>query len=226
MPNETRLVWDLPTRLFHWLLVVTLISLYTTAKLGFDWMPWHMRLGYLMIGLLLFRVVWGFVGPRHARFVNFIRGPSSVVAYLKGGIHSVGHNPLGAGMVVLMLLLLAVQTSTGLFSTDDIAYIGPYNPSVNHALAEKLTGVHHWNFNLILGAVALHLAAIVFYTLVKKERLVQAMWHGEKPATYVPADQAIASSQLWKAAIVIVVAAGCVVWLVHAAPPAPTSIDY
>ena len=74
--------------------------------------------------------------------------------------------------------------------------------------------------------MALHLAAIVFYTLVKKERLVQAMWHGEKPATYVPADQAIASSQLWKAAIVIVVAAGCVVWLVHAAPPAPTSIDY
>jgi cytochrome b len=226
MLTETRLVWDLPTRLFHWLLVLTLIGLYTTAKLGFDWMPWHMRLGYLMIGLLIFRVLWGLFGPRHARFVNFIKGPSSVLQYLKGGIHSVGHNPMGGGMVVLMLLLLATQATTGLFSTDDIAYIGPYNPSVNHDLAEKLTAVHHWNFNLILAAVALHLAAIAFYTLVKKERLVQAMFHGRKPATYVPEHEAISSSQLWKALIVIVVASGGVYWLLHAAPPAPTTIDY
>jgi len=224
MLKDFRLVWDLPTRVFHWLLVLSIIGSYTTAKL--DLMPWHMRLGELTIGMLIFRVLWGLVGPRHARFSNFIKGPGSVLQYLKGGIKSVGHNPLGAGMVVLMLLLLAVQATTGLFSTDDIAYVGPYNPSVSHALAEQLTGIHHKNFNIILAAIVLHLCAIAYYTFVKKERLVPAMFHGQKPAEDVPAHEAIPSSQLWKALIVIAVAGGCVYWLWHAAPPPPASIDY
>jgi len=226
MLKDFRLVWDLPTRLFHWLMVLSIIGSYTTAKLGTEWMPWHMRFGYFMIGLLVFRVIWGLIGPRHARFVTFVRGPTSILAYLKGGIHSVGHNPMGAGMVVLMLILLAVQATTGLFSTDDIAFVGPYNPSVSHELGEKLTGIHHWNFNLILAVVVLHLSAIIFYTFVKKERLVAAMIHGHKPSELVPAHEAIPSSQLWKALIVIAVAGGCVYWLLHAAPPPPASIDY
>src|SRR5579862_2608288 len=119
MQQSLRLVWDLPTRVFHWLLVLSIIGSYTTAKLGL--MPWHFGLGFLMIGMLIFRLLWGLVGPRHARFVNFIKGPGPVLQYLKGGIKSVGHNPLGAGMVVLMLLLLALQVTTGLFSTDDVA---------------------------------------------------------------------------------------------------------
>ncbi len=226
MLKDFRLVWDLPTRAFHWLVVLTVIASYVTAKLGTVWMPWHMRLGYFMIGLLIFRVMWGLVGPRHARFVNFIKGPTSIGAYLRGGIRTVGHNPMGAGMVVLMLVLLAVQATTGLFSTDDIAYVGPYNPSVSHDLGEKLTGWHHKNFNLILAAAVLHLCAILFYTFVKKERLVSAMIHGHKPAQDVPVHEAIPSSQLWKALIVIAVAGGCVYWLLHAAPPPPASIDY
>jgi cytochrome b len=225
MLKDLSLVWDLPTRLFHWLLVLTLIGLYTTAKLGFDWMPWHMRLGKFMIGMLIFRVIWGVVGPRHARFSNFIKGPRAILQYLKGGIISVGHNPMGAGMVVLMLLLLAVQATTGLFSTDDIAYTGPYYPAVNHDLAEWLTGVHHKNINIILAAIALHLCAIAYYTFVKKERLVPAMFHGRKPAQHVPAQEAISSSQLWKALLVIAVAGGCVYWLLHAAPPPSVDID-
>jgi cytochrome b len=226
MLKDLRLVWDLPTRLFHWLVVLTIIGSYTTAKLGTEWMPWHMRLGYLMIGLLIFRVIWGLIGPRHARFVNFIKGPGSILQYMKGGFTSVGHNPLGAGMVVLMLILLAVQATTGLFSTDDIAFVGPYNPSVSHDRAEWLTGIHHKNFNLILAAVVLHLCAIIFYTFVKREPLVPAMFHGHKPADHVPAHEAIASSQLWKALILIAFAGGCVYWLLHAAPPPPTSFDY
>ena len=226
MLKELRLVWDLPTRLFHWLVVLTLIGSYFTAKPGTEWMNWHMRLGYLMIGLLLFRLVWGLIGPRHARFVNFIKGPTSILAYLKGGLKTVGHNPMGAGMVVLMLILLLVQVTTGLFSTDDIAFVGPYNPSVSHDLTEKLTAIHHKNFNLILAAVVLHLCAIVFYTFVKKERLVPAMIHGHKPAEHVPEQEAIPSSQLLKALIVIAIAGGCVYWLLHAAPPPPASIDY
>src|SRR5580692_8799246 len=122
MLKDLRLVWDLPTRLFHWLLVATLIALYVTAKRG-D-MPLHMTLGKFMIGMLIFRIIWGLIGPRHERFINFVKGPSSILQYLKGGIKSVGHTPLGAGMVLLMLLLLIVQVTTGLFSTDDIAYFG------------------------------------------------------------------------------------------------------
>lgn len=226
MLNDLRLVWDLPTRLFHWLVVLSIIGSYFTAQPGTPWMIWHMRLGYFMIGLLIFRVIWGFIGPRHARFVNFIKGPTSIAAYLKGGLKSVGHNPLGAGMVVLMLLLLVVQVTTGLFSTDDIAFVGPYNPSVSHDLAEKLTGFHHKNFNLILAAVVLHLCAITFYTFVKKERLVPAMIHGRKSAEAVSAAEAIPGSQLWKALILIAVAGGCIYWLLHAAPPPPASIDF
>jgi cytochrome b len=224
MQQSLRLVWDLPTRVFHWLLVLSIIGSYTTAKLGL--MPWHFGFGSLMIGMLIFRVVWGLVGPRHARFSNFIKGPGTILQYLKGGVRSVGHNPLGAGMVVLMLLLLALQVTTGLFSTDDVAYVGPYFPAVSHSLAEKLTGIHHKNFNFILAAIVLHLCAISYYTFVKKERLVPAMFHGQKPAEYVPAHEAIPSSQLWKALIVIAVAGGCVYWLWHAAPPPPASIDY
>lgn len=224
MLKDLRLVWDLPVRLFHWLLVLSIIGSYTTAKLGL--MPWHIRLGEFMVGMLIFRVIWGLIGPRHARFSNFIKGPSAILRYLKGGISSVGHNPLGAGMVVLMLLLLALQVTTGLFSTDDIAYTGPYFPSVSHAWAEKLTAIHHANFNIILAAVLLHLCAIVYYTFVKKESLVAAMIHGQKPSDHVPAHEAIASSQLWRALIVILIAVGCVYWLLHAAPPPPESLDY
>jgi cytochrome b len=226
MLKELRLVWDLPVRVFHWLLVVTVIALYITAKLGTEWTPWHMRLGKFMIGMLVFRVIWGLVGPRHARFVNFIKGPGSVLQYAKGCIKSVGHNPLGAGMVMLMLLLLLVQVSTGLFSTDDVVWQGPYYPSVSNALAEKLTAIHHLNFKFIEAAIALHLCAIAYYHFVKKERLVPAMIHGRKPPSEVPEQEAIGSSQLWKALIVIAVAGGCVYLLLHAAPPAPTSVDY
>jgi cytochrome b len=226
MLKELRLVWDLPVRVFHWLLVLTIIGLYTTAKLGTEWTPWHIRLGEFMVGMLIFRLIWGLVGPRHARFANFVKGPGSMLRYLKGGITSVGHNPLGAGMVILMLLLLVLQVSTGLFSTDDVIYTGPYFPSVSHDLAETLTAIHHKNFNFILAAVVLHICAIVYYAFVKKERLVPAMFHGGKPASYVPEQEAIPSSQLWKALIVIAVAAACVYWLVHAAPPAPSSLDY
>ena len=226
MLKDLRLVWDLPVRVFHWLLVLLIIALYVTAKLGTEWTPWHMRLGKFMIGMLIFRLIWGLIGPRHARFANFIRGPGAMLRYLKGGITSVGHNPLGAGMVILMLLLLVVQVSTGLFSTDDVVWQGPYYPSVSNALAEKLTAIHHLNFKFIEAAIVLHLCAILYYHFVKKERLVPAMFHGGKPATYVPEQDAIASSQLWKALLVIAVAAGCVYLLLHAAPPVPTNVDY
>ncbi len=228
-----RLVWDLPLRAFHWLFVASILASWATAEAGFNWMRWHIRLGYWMIGLLSFRVLWGFVGPRHARFASFLAGPRAVWRYAKGlagvgePVHTVGHNPLGGLMVLIMLLLVAFQVSTGLFATDDIAWAGPYNPTVSSATAHYLTGLHHLNFNLIWAAIALHVGAISYYAFVKKENLVPAMVTGFKPAAAVPASEAIPSSELWKALIVMAVSVAIVYAVLSGAPHvAPSALDF
>ncbi len=223
-PVTARLVWDLPLRLFHWLLVMSLTASWATAEAGLDWRPLHMRLGYFTIGLVVFRILWGFLGPRHARFANFLAGPASVLRYSRAMIsgvppaQSAGHNPLGAWMVVLMLAMLGVQTATGLFTSDDIVYAGPYNGTVSDAMAKTLGHVHHLNFDFILAAVTLHVLAIALYTFAKKQRLVQAMVTGYKSADIVPAHEAIDGSEFIKACIVASISAGLVYWLVSAAP--------
>jgi cytochrome b len=230
--SEKRLVWDLPLRVFHWLLVLCMVASWTTAELGFDYMQVHMYLGYTTLGLILFRLIWGVIGPRHARFASFLTGPTGIWRYAKGlaagtMIQTVGHNPLGGIMVVVMLVLLAFQGATGLFASDDIVWTGPYNGAVSEATADKLTSLHHLNFNIILAAVALHLMAITFYFLVKKQNLVGAMLHGKKSADFVPADEAITKSQLVKAVIVILISAALVYWLVSAAPvPADDGLNF
>jgi cytochrome b len=223
MTNDKRLVWDLPLRLFHWLLVTSMIASYVTAKLGFDWMQWHFYLGYWTIGLLAFRILWGFFGPKHARFGSFIRNPSAIWLYMKSLFHrdsvrSIGHNPVGGLMVILMLVLVAVQATTGLFATDDVVWAGPYNPSVSSSTASTLSSIHSINFNIILGVVCLHIAAIVFYGLYKRQNLVVPMLHGHLPSTLVPEHEAISSSQLIKAVVASLVAAGFVYWLLAHAP--------
>ena len=224
-----RLVWDLPLRLFHWLFALSVATSWATAKAGVDWMQYHIYLGYFVIGLLVFRVIWGFIGPRHARFSSFLERPAAVWSYARGLFSSdshvsVGHNPLGGLMVILMLALVAVQASTGLFTTDTILWTGPYYPSVSSATASLLSTVHNVNFNLILAAVGLHLAAIVYYRTVKKQNLVSAMFTGYKPAAVVPEHHAITSSQLLKAIVVSAVSSAFVYWLIVNAPPAPDNI--
>ncbi|MEP7245078.1 MAG: cytochrome b/b6 domain-containing protein [Gammaproteobacteria bacterium] len=223
MADGKVLVWDLPLRAFHWLLVLSMAASWATAEIGFDWMQVHMYLGYWTLGLIVFRILWGFVGPRHARFSNFLASPARIWAYARGlaagsMIQTVGHNPLGGIMVILMLLLVGFQAATGLFATDDIVWTGPYNGAVSGALAERLTALHHLNFNFILAAVALHLMAIAFYFLVKKQNLVGAMVHGKKDASSVPVHEAITKSELVRAVIVILISAGLVYWLISAAP--------
>jgi cytochrome b len=232
MANERRLVWDLPLRLFHWSLVLCMVASWITAELGFDYIQIHMYLGYTTLSLILFRIIWGFIGPRHARFTSFLTGPTGVWRYARGlaagtMIQTVGHNPLGGLMVIVMLVLVAFQGATGLFASDDIVWTGPYNGAVSEATADKLTSLHHLNFNIILAAVALHLMAIAFYFLVKKQNLVGAMVHGQKSADFVPATEAITTSELVKAAIVIVISAALVYWLVSAAPmPAADGLNF
>lgn len=227
--GRRRFIWDLPLRAFHWLFAASILASWATAEAGFSWMRWHIRLGFWMIGLLSFRVVWGFVGPRHARFTNFVRGPSEIRRYLRvltgreEGAQPVGHNPLGAVMVIIMLLLVAFQVSTGLFATDDIAWTGPYYPTVSNSTAEFLTHLHTLNFNLIWAAIALHVGAIVFYALVKRQNLVPAMITGYKPAATVPAGEAIANSALWRALFAMIVAVAIVYAVLSGAPQVSAS---
>jgi cytochrome b len=223
MADDRRLVWDLPLRLFHWLFATSIVASYVTAKLGFDWMQWHFYLGYGTIGLLVFRILWGFFGPRHARFSSFIRNPSAIWLYVKHMLNrdsarTIGHNPVGGLMVILMLVLVAIQAATGLFTTDDVVWAGPYNPSVSSATASTLSTIHNINFNLIIAAVVLHVGAILFYALYKRQNLVVPMLHGHLPAALVPEHEAISNSQLIKALVVSLVASGFVYWLLAHAP--------
>ena len=176
-------VWDLPTRVFHWSLVLGIVGLAISGTIGGNAMLWHFRFGYAVLTLLLFRIVWGLVGGRWSRFGAFIYTPQTVIAYLKKRgkpEHSVGHNPLGAGSVFAMLAVLLAQVGSGLFSDDDIAFAGPLTRFVSNATVSLATNYHKnigkW---VILALVLLHIAAIVFY-LWRKHNLVGAMLHGDK----------------------------------------------
>jgi cytochrome b len=185
-------VWDIPIRLFHWLLVMSVIGLFVTGKLGGNWMIWHERIGYFVLGLLLFRLIWGVVGSTHARFVNFVRGPRAVWSYVRtlfgkarcelesGATQSVGHNPLGALSVIVMLCVLLFQVVSGLFADDDILLRGPYASMVGSEWSSLLTKLHKWNSDVILVLIAIHILAILFYTYVKKESLIKPMITGLK----------------------------------------------
>ena len=177
-------VWDLPIRIFHWGLVTLVIGLVATGLMGGNAMVWHMRFGFAVLSLLLFRVVWGLIGGRWSRFGSFIYAPGTVLAYLKGSgkpEHSVGHTPVGAGSVFAMLLFLLAQVGTGLFSDDDIATSGPLAKFVSNAVVGSATWYHKnvGKYALLL-LVSLHLAAIVFYLVKRKENLIAPMVHGDK----------------------------------------------
>ena len=177
-------VWDLPTRLFHWALVACVIGLVITANVGGNWMNWHLRLGYTVLSLLLFRLVWGFVGGHWSRFSSFIYGPGTVLAYLRGDArpeHQVGHNPLGMLSVLALLFILLAQVGTGLISDDEIAFTGPLVRFVSGETVSDATGYHKdiGKF-IVIALVVLHLLAIAFYKLVKKDNLVRPMLNGDK----------------------------------------------
>lgn len=173
-------IWDLPLRIFHWLLAFAVTAAYVTAKLGGAWMDWHGRLGVFILGLLIFRIVWGFIGSTHARFTSFFPTWSRMSAYVRGQWQGVGHNPLGALSVLALLAVVGVQVSTGLFANDDIAFEGPLKTLVDKSLSDQFTGWHSLIFNVLFGLIILHVLAIVFYRWVKKTNLVGPMLTGKK----------------------------------------------
>ena len=184
-PTPVR-VWDLPTRTFHWTLAACVIGSVVSAKIGGNAMVWHFRLGYVVFTLLAFRVLWGLVGGRWSRFASFIYAPATTLRYLRGQSradehHEVGHNPLGAFSVFGLLAILAAQIGTGLFADDEISNTGPLIKLVSGATSALLTKWHksfgQW---LIITLVLLHVAAIVYYFVRKKQNLVRPMLVGDK----------------------------------------------
>ena len=177
---KTIQLWDLPVRIFHWLLVLAVAGAIITIKLGGTWMVWHERFGLLVLGLVIFRVIWGFIGSSTARFLYFVRGPVTIFAYLRGRWQGVGHNPLGALSVLALLGLFGFQAVSGLFATDEIAFYGPLYAQLSSEWSSTLSGWHRQTEWYLYGLVALHLAAVLFYTLLKRNNLITPMVTGKK----------------------------------------------
>jgi len=186
--NEREIrVWDLPLRLFHWLLVALVVGAVASVKIGGNAMVWHGRFGQAIVGLIVFRLAWGLIGSRTARFASFVRGPAAIRDYFAGRWAGIGHNPLGALSVLALIGLIGFQAATGLFAYDDVSFRGPMAPMVSEATVSRLSGWHRLAEWAIYGLVALHVAAIAFYGVVRRQRLVGPMITGRKR---VPADDA------------------------------------
>jgi cytochrome b len=171
-------VWDLPLRLFHWSLFGLVVVAFVSAQIGGNAMAWHGRAGLAVLGLVVFRIVWGFVGSTYARFTSFIRGPAAIRAYVKGEWRGLGHNPLGALSVLALLTLLAVQASTGLFADDEIAFQGYLYSLVGSDTSSRITAIHKLFEPLLVVLVSAHVLAIAFYLRVRKTNLVIPMITG------------------------------------------------
>ncbi len=173
-------VWDLPTRLFHWAMVVVVSAAIFTGLNGGNMMIHHQRLGIILIGLLAFRLAWGVFGYATARFARFVPGPGSIAAYLRGQWQGIGHNPLGALSVLALLGVFGFQALSGLFADDDIAFRGPLRGLIDGSTAAWITSVHRDMLWWMAGLLALHIGAVLYYTHVKKDNLVKPMITGWK----------------------------------------------
>lgn len=220
-PSRQVPVWDLPVRLFHWTLVLLVIFQVTSVQIGGNAMEYHALGGYAILALVLFRIVWGFLGGRHARFADFLRGPVAVWRYLRGGaVQTVGHNPAGGWSVMLMLASLLTQAVTGLFANDDIMMEGPLAKHVSGDASAFATRIHDVNAIVLLTLIAIHLLAVLFYLFGRKQNLIGPMLTGRKRiepdlASSRPEDSS-SGGNLLVAAAVLSTAAGAVYLIANA----------
>lgn len=211
-------VWDVPTRLVHWGLAIGIAtSWWSVENKAMDIHYWS---GLTILGLLIFRIYWGFAGPETARFASFIKGPMTVFGYIpklfsKNYRAAFGHNPLGALSVVALLVAVLTQVSLGLFASDtDGLFAGPLNRHVDYATAEEITDFHEDFFNVVLALVGLHLAAIAFYLVVKRINLIGPMLTGQRRGDNLTGPPSgIAPIPPWRLAIGIALAVG-LVWFI------------
>lgn len=210
-PKKKRVrLWDLPVRLVHWSLAALLPALWWTWHSGRTQL--HEKLGYLTLAILLFRILWGIFGSSTARFVNFVKGPRAIAEHLRGrSLPAVGHNPLGALSVLALLGLMIIEVGLGLFAQDvDGIEAGSLARFVSYDVAERARGWHAMLFNIILAAVAIHLAAILFYLLVKGDDLVGPMVTGRKTFREEVIEPSRASP--WRALVAALVAGAAAWW--------------
>jgi len=233
-PNsDTRVchrIWDLPTRAFHWLLVLAIVTALATGliesvrmyeiQVGNRFYNLHIMAGYVVMTLILFRLVWGVIGTQTARFTDFVPGPRRLLNFLTGrGDNRVmlGHNPLGAFSVLGMLAVISIQFGTGLYAHDDIFVGGPLSDTVSRDTRTLLTAIHIYNANLLMALIGLHLAAISFYAVVKRQNLVTPMFTGRR---CLHPDQEVDKPGLrfapwWQAVLVAVAAIAITTWIVN-----------
>jgi cytochrome b len=219
--TERQLVWDLPLRLCHWALAIAVAGSFITHEIGVTAFAWHVRFGYATVVLVVFRIAWGVVGPAHARFGDFVRGPRAAWTYARGlfggpKAHVAGHNPLGGWMVLLLLALLLVQSVAGLFANDEIINAGPLYGYVDNATSDAISRWHRKLSDWVLIAIAVHVAAALFYLVVRRENLIGAMVTGYKRG--LPPGAAIAGQRIGLALVLLAAASGGLWWVVRTAP--------
>lgn len=221
--NAGLLVWDVPLRLFHWLLAAAILGAWVTYKMGTGAYAWHRWFGYAALVLVAFRIVWGLVGPRYARFTDFLRRPADVWRYARGWLSPrsaahLGHNPLGGWMVLVLLALVGAEGVTGLFANDEIFNTGPLYGYVSDAGSDWFSTWHRVLANVLWYAIGLHLVAVTAYYVLRRENLVLPMITGRKSGGSGPAAAAIRSSRVWLAVLITAVCALLLYVLVATAP--------
>lgn len=204
-------VWDLPTRLFHWCLVLLIIAAWLTIENRM--IEAHEIIGHTLLGLIIFRVIWGIIGSTTSRFSHFIAHPIKSLLYLKASLnlkspHSTGHNPAGGWMVIGMLLVIAFQVVSGMYANNDLGFSGALSDSVSKSMSDTMTQLHALNFTIIVTLVWVHLVAVFFYVLVKNENLIKAMFNGHKPSNQTNANESLTFAPLYKAALSFLLALG------------------
>lgn len=213
MNTESVRVWDLPVRLFHWLIVILVAFSWWSAEEGGVMLKYHMWSGYTVLTLLLFRLGWGVIGSRYARFADFVHGPRRVLAtagalFDRRPLPVAGHNPVGGWMVVVLLVCLLVQAATGLFANDDLFNEGPLYAYVGKDWSDRLTAIHHLNFTVLVSLIAVHVLAVAWHRLRKGERLVTAMVTGRK--TLPSGTEPAAPVAFWRVLVLIAASAAIV----------------
>lgn len=204
--------WDLPTRLFHGLLILLFGLLWWSGKN--ERVEVHVAAGLTMLGLLVFRLIWGFIGGSTARFGSFVRGPAAVIGYLRGrSAPAHGHNPLGGWSVVAMLVLLSVQVGLGLFASDEDGFdSGPLSHLVSFESAQRLLENHRMVFNILLGLIGLHVAAVLYYRL-RGDDLVRPMIDGRRLAA--EGIRPLQPASAWRFALALLLAAIPPLWILY-----------
>ncbi len=213
-------VWDLATRLFHLSLICGVFSSWLSYELG--QMQWHFISGYVVAGLIVFRLLWGFVGSRHSRFADFFPRWQTIIGYVRSGYSPTpGHNPLGALSVFALLGLLTIQVSTGLINIDDEGNRAPYSVLVPAQWSDRVGAIHEWSFNALAVLIAVHIAAVIFHTRKREPRMLAGMITGYKDAPGYAEPVSVV-----RAGLMLVISIAAVAALVNLAPPPPATVYF